>query len=117
VNFLAIATAAIAFIGCTGNGIPNAIPVTIFAAPVNSNVAGREIDLDMTRAVRMGSRVPRSPSDPENSARGSFLTVSTLCLWALRRRGSGFVMVTIALPRLFPTDFAIPRKVKIRKKG
>ena len=71
VNFLAMATAAIAFIGCTGKGLPNENPVSIFAAPVKRSVAGSEIDLVITRAVMSGSRVPKSPSDPDSSARGA----------------------------------------------
>ena len=91
-----MATAAIAFIGCTGNGMPKATPVRIFAVPVQSRVAGREIDLVMTRAVMSGRRVPRSPNDPDSSPIGSDLSVSTLCLWATRRRGNGFESETIA---------------------
>lgn len=79
VNFRAIATAAMAFIGCTGKGMPKATPVSIFAVPVPSKVAGREMDLVITRAVISGRRVPRSPKDPDSSAIGSDLNVSTLC--------------------------------------
>ena len=75
VNFRAMATAAIAFMGCTGNGIPNAMPVSMLAAPVKSKVEGSDIEFVMTRAVISGSRVPRSPSEPENSARGCSLSV------------------------------------------
>lgn len=89
VNFRAIATAAIAFIGCTGSGMPNAMPVKAFAAPVNKSVEGREMELVTTRAVISGSRVPRSPSDPETSAKGCDLSVCTLCMWLLRSRENG----------------------------
>jgi hypothetical protein len=97
VNFLATATAAIAFIGCTGSGIPNATPVSTLAAPVKRSVAGNEIDLVMTRAVMSGRSVPRSPRDPESSASGADAKVSTLCLWTLRSRGKGFPIDTMML--------------------
>ena len=96
VNFRAMATAAIAFMGCTGNGIPNTMPVSILAAPVKSKVDGNEIEFVMTKAVISGSRVPRSPSEPESSASGCNLIIWTLCLWFLRRRGTGFVKNGIA---------------------
>jgi hypothetical protein len=67
------------------------MPVNMLAAPVNSKVDGSEIELVMTRAVINGSRVPRSPSEPESSASGCDLSVRTLCLWFLWRRGNGFV--------------------------
>jgi hypothetical protein len=86
VNCRAIATAAIAFIGCTGRGIPNARPVRIFAAPVNSNVEGKDIEFVKTNAVISGNRVPRSPSEPESSANGCDLIVSTLCICVRRKR-------------------------------
>jgi hypothetical protein len=78
VNLRAIATAAMAFIGCTGSGMPNTTPVKIFAAPVNSSVDGKEIEFASTSAVISGSRVPRSPRDPDSSASGWDLIVSTL---------------------------------------
>lgn len=85
-----IATAAMAFIGCTGSGRPNATPVKMLAAPVNSNVDGKDIEFMSTRAVMIGRSVPRSPSEPDNSARGCDLIVSTLCRRTRRSRGMGF---------------------------
>jgi hypothetical protein len=70
VNFRAIATAAMAFMGCTGSGMPKATPVRMFVAPVNRRVEGRDIEFVRTRAVISGRSVPRSPSEPESSARG-----------------------------------------------
>jgi hypothetical protein len=90
VNFLAIATAAIAFMGCTGSGIPNATPVKMLAAPVNSSVDGNDIEFVSTSAVMSGSNVPKSPREPESSASGCDLKKSTLCLWMRRSRGIGF---------------------------
>lgn len=65
-----MAIAAMAFIGCTGKGIPNATPVKMFVRPENTNVAEREIDLVRVRAMSSGRRVPRSPREPDSSARG-----------------------------------------------
>lgn len=96
VNLREMATAAIAFMGWTGNGMPKAMPVSMLAAPVKSNVAGREMELEMTRAVMRGKRVPRSPSEPESSARGAATKVSTLCLWAFRRRVQDNMVTTRA---------------------
>lgn len=90
VNFLAMATAAIAFMGWTGRGIPNVMPVKILAAPVKSRVDGSEIEFVSTRAVMSGRSVPRSPREPESSASGCDLIVLTLCICELRRRGRGF---------------------------
>jgi hypothetical protein len=54
VNCLAIATAAMAFMGCTGRGSPNARPVKRFAAPVKRSVDGRDIEFERTKAVMSG---------------------------------------------------------------
>lgn len=80
VNFRAIAIEAIAFIGCTGKGIPNATPVKTFAAPVKSKVDGSDIDPVKTSAVMRGRRVPKSPREPDNSERGEDLSTSPLYL-------------------------------------
>jgi hypothetical protein len=93
-NFLAIATAAIAceesahvtlileirhtFIGWTGRGIPKATPVKIFHRPENTSVVDNDIELLTARAIISGSRVPRSPSDPEISDKGELRRVATL---------------------------------------
>jgi hypothetical protein len=90
VNLRAIATAAIAFMGCTGKGIPKATPVMILAAPVNSNVDGSDIEFVRTSAVMSGSSVPKSPKEPDSSASGCDLIVSTLCLCIRRRWCMGF---------------------------
>lgn len=86
----AIATAAIAFIGCTGRGSPNVMPVRIFAAPVNSSVEGRDIEFVRTKAVMSGRRVPRSPREPDSSGKGASLRVNKLCLLIRRRCGKAF---------------------------
>lgn len=81
---LARATDAIAFIGCTGKGIPKANPVSIFARPVNTRVVDRDIagttfwEDWLAKAIMMGSKVPRSPSEPEISFIGCRRKVSRL---------------------------------------
>jgi hypothetical protein len=79
-----------AFMGCTGRGIPNEAPVRMLAAPVNSSVDGKDIEFVTTSAVMSGSSVPRSPKDPESSASGCALIVSILCSCMRRSRGIGF---------------------------
>ena len=86
VNCRAIATAAMAFIGCTGSGIPKARPVSTFAAPVKRRVEGSDIEFVRTRVVMSGSSVPRSPSEPDSSANGWDFIVSMLCSWVRRKR-------------------------------
>ena len=41
---LAMATAAMAFIGCTGSGIPNIRPVKMLAMPLKTRVVDNEIE-------------------------------------------------------------------------
>ncbi len=93
-NFLAIATAAIAceesahvtsilgvrrtFIGWTGSGMPKATPVKIFHKPEKTKVVDNDIELLTAKAIISGSRVPRSPSDPEISDKGELRRVATL---------------------------------------
>ncbi len=69
------------FIGCTGSGIPNKIPVRMFQRPEKTRVLERSIERLMARAIMMGSKVPRSPSAPEISSNGEFLRVETLLRW------------------------------------
>lgn len=85
VNLRAIATAAIAFIGCTGKGIPNTTPVRIFHMPEKTRVVDSDIELLTASAIMRGRSVPRSPSDPEISERGSRRKVDTLLACILRR--------------------------------
>jgi hypothetical protein len=88
-NLCAMATAAMAFMGWTGSGNPNVTPVKMFAAPVNNNVDGNEIEFVMTSAVMSGSKVPRSPREPDSSASGCDLTVLKLWRWTCRSRVIG----------------------------
>ena len=88
-NLRAMATAAMAFIGWTGSGNPNATPVKIFAAPVNNSVDGNEIEFVITSAVMSGSNVPRSPREPDSSASGCDLIVLTLWRWTRQSRVIG----------------------------
>lgn len=66
------------FMGCTGRGIPKAIPVNIFQRPEKTRVVERDIELLMARAIMRGRRVPRSPKDPDISAKGECLNAATL---------------------------------------
>ena len=66
------------FIGWTGRGIPKATPVKIFQKPEKTNVVDNDIELLTARAIISGSRVPRSPSDPEISDKGELRKVATL---------------------------------------
>jgi hypothetical protein len=66
------------FIGWTGRGIPKSTPVNIFHKPDKTRVVDNEIELLTARAIMRGSRVPRSPNDPEISERGNFRKVATL---------------------------------------
>lgn len=113
VNCPAIATAAIAFMGCTGKGSPNVIPVKILAAPVNNSVDGSEIEFDRTSAVISGRSVPKSPSDPDSSASGCDLMVSILCL--LTRRSREVRFETSAMAAIRRKIFGKSRKLIGRK--
>ena len=87
---LARATDAIAFIGCTGKGIPKAKPVKIFARPENTRVVDRDIagttfrEDWLAKAIMIGSNVPRSPKEPEISLNGCRRKVSRL-YWEISR--------------------------------
>ena len=69
-KFCASATAAIAFMGCTGRGMPKARPVSMFARPLKTRVLEREMARVWVRAMRMGRRVPMSPKEPDISVKG-----------------------------------------------
>jgi hypothetical protein len=68
----------VTFIGCTGKGIPKATPVRIFHSPENTKVVESDIELLTARAIMSGSKVPRSPNDPEISDKGELRKVATL---------------------------------------
>jgi hypothetical protein len=72
------------FIGWTGRGIPKNTPVRIFHKPERTRVVDKEIELLTARVIMRGSRVPRSPNEPEISDRGDFRSVATL--FACKRR-------------------------------
>jgi hypothetical protein len=63
----AMATAAIAFIGWTGSGIPKNRPVSMLKTPEKTNVLARETVPFAARAMAIGRNVPRSPREPEIS--------------------------------------------------
>lgn len=74
-----MATAAMAFMGCTGNGTPNSTPVMMLARPEKTSVLAKSIEPPILRAIINGKRVPRSPSEPDSSARGASRRVRRLC--------------------------------------
>jgi hypothetical protein len=53
----AMATAAMAFIGWTGRGMPKRRPVRMLARPEKRRVVGREMLVTAVRAMRRGRRV------------------------------------------------------------
>ncbi len=69
------------FIGCTGSGMPNTIPVKMFHSPESTRLAEREIDPWTASAIINGRRVPKSPKDPEISATGDLRKVDELFAW------------------------------------
>lgn len=85
--------AAMAFMGCTGRGMPKVTPVIIFVRPENTKVAERDIDFVKVRAMSSGRRVPRSPREPESSARGFERRVLKLCALMRRRRAPRTVIM------------------------
>jgi hypothetical protein len=58
----------------------------MFAAPVKRRVEGSEMEFVRTSVVMSGRSVPRSPSEPDSSARGCDFSVSRLCCWVRRKR-------------------------------
>lgn len=91
-KFWLIATAAMAFIGCTGRGTPKKAPVRMLARPEKTSVLARSIEPPMLRAIINGRRVPRSPKEPDSSAKGASRRVLRLCFaTACRRERSSMV--------------------------
>jgi hypothetical protein len=86
--------------GCTGNGMPKATPVKMFHNPEKTKVVESDIELLTARVIMSGSRVPRSPNDPEISDIGELRKVATLLAW--RRRSC--VKVIVDLGYLFAGD-------------
>jgi hypothetical protein len=70
-----------AFMGCTGKGMPNTAPVRTLHRPVKTRVEDREMEFWRERAIVMGRRVPRSPREPESSARGEERRVEIFWRW------------------------------------
>ena len=58
--------------------MPNTMPVRMLAPPVKRRVEGREIDSVRARAVIRGRRVPKSPREPDISAKGCDFMVKML---------------------------------------
>ena len=69
-----IATAAIAFIGCTGMGIVKMSPVNRLKAPAQKSIAEKESPVINANPRIMGRKVPRSPREPESSCLSNFAT-------------------------------------------
>lgn len=66
------------FIGCTGNGMPNTTPVMILKKPEKTSVLDNDIELLTAKAIISGSKVPKSPREPDISAKGERRRVETL---------------------------------------
>lgn len=92
VKCLDIATAAMAFIGWTGSGMPNTTPVRIFHSPENTRVVESDIELLTARAIMSGRRVPKSPKDPDISERGFLRNVEMLFACIRRMLEKGMVL-------------------------
>jgi hypothetical protein len=73
--------AQLTFIGWTGRGIPKVTPVNMFQRPEKTRVVDRDIELLTASAIIRGSRVPKSPNEPEISERGELRKVATLFAW------------------------------------
>ena len=58
--------------------MPKNIPVNIFHKPEKTRVADSDIELFTTRATIRGSKVPRSPNEPDISESGERRKASTL---------------------------------------
>ena len=65
--------------------MPNATPVRILARPLKTRVAEMSMLPVRESEIMSGRRVPRSPREPEISARGCARSVLRLCLWTSRR--------------------------------
>mmetsp|Transcript_4178 Transcript_4178/g.10880 ORF Transcript_4178/g.10880 Transcript_4178/m.10880 type:complete len:254 (+) Transcript_4178:749-1510(+) len=63
----AIATAAMAFIGCTASGLPMTRPETTECTPVTKSVTVGLMAAVMAIPIKSGMNVPRSPSAPAAS--------------------------------------------------
>lgn len=66
-NERAMATAAMAFIGWTGSGMPKKSPVRMLHTPEKISVLDNETVLLTARAMAIGRKVPKSPREPEIS--------------------------------------------------
>lgn len=66
--------------------MPKQTPVKMFQRPENTSVVDSEMDLLTAKAIISGNNVPRSPREPEISARGLFRSVVTLLMWRCRMR-------------------------------
>jgi len=64
--------------------LPKAIPVRTFHKPEKTNVVESEIELFTASAIINGRRVPRSPKEPDISAKGDLRRVETLLVWSWR---------------------------------
>ena len=90
-KFCARATAAMAFMGCTGRGMPKARPVSMLARPLKTSVLEREMARVWVSAMRMGRSVPMSPKEPEISVKGWREKVSMLYRWIRRKSVFAFL--------------------------
>jgi hypothetical protein len=65
--------------------MPKMTPVIIFHIPENTRVVERDIEPCRASAIINGKRVPRSPRDPDISAKGDARSVDTLFEWTRRK--------------------------------
>jgi hypothetical protein len=72
--------------------MPKTIPVIMFHSPENTSVVERDIESWRVSAIIKGRRVPRSPRDPEISAKGVLRNVDTLFEW-IRRKSETAMML------------------------
>jgi hypothetical protein len=78
--------------------MPKTTPVNMFHSPENTSVVERDIESWRASAIIKGRRVPRSPRDPEISAKGDLRSVDTLFEW-IRRKSQAAIMVQVKLQR------------------
>jgi hypothetical protein len=78
-----MATAAIAFIGCTAIGMEKTNPVMMLNKPAKNSAEAKSNPFVMLIPTRSGRNVPRSPSDPEISCLLKRGSAKPDILWAV----------------------------------
>ena len=62
--------------------LPKVTPVRMFHRPENTRVVESDIELLTASAIISGRSVPRSPREPEISAKGDLRKVEILLMWS-----------------------------------